>query len=460
MYLVYSIALSVLFLALLPYFFYQSVKNGKYLGSFKERLGWIPTSTSDLRPTIWLHAVSVGEFMAARPLLSALRRENPDHRIVVSTTTLAGQRLARTFVSCDFDSVFYFPFDWAFSVRRVLSRIRPELVIIMETELWPNFLRQCRIRGVTTVVANGRLSQRSFTRYMIVRRFISRVLDDISLLIMQSEADADRARLLGAGTDRVRVCGNMKYDLDDRGRQTSLESPDMDRSGLFASAQLIVAGSTTPGEEEIVLDAFRLVRATRSLEETRLVIAPRHPERFDEVASLIAQSDFTFARRSEATKPTENPIPADSSHHEAISVTSLPADVVLLDSIGELAAIYREASVVFVGGSLVPRGGHNIIEPAFYAKPIVVGPHMSNFRQIVTDFAAGDALVQIAGNSAATLAAELIRLLTDTETAAALGARALDILVKSRGATECTLSAIRTASRLRHTGPAQPDQRP
>ena len=456
MYLVYSIALSVLFLALLPYFLYQSAKSGKYLGSFKERFGWLPATGNDLRPTIWLHAVSVGEFIAARPLLSALRRENPDHRIVVSTTTLSGQRLARTFVPGDFDSVFYFPFDWAFSVRRVLGRIRPELVIIMETELWPNFLRQCRIRGVTTVVANGRLSQRSFARYMVARKFISRVLDDISLLIMQSEADGERARLLGARTDRVRVCGNMKYDLAAGNGQTSVDT-GLDRLGLSAFGQLIVAGSTTQGEEEIVLEAFRLVRATRSLEKTRLVIAPRHPERFDEVASLIARSDFTYLRRSEAAKPTEDSIPAvktNAAHHEAVSVTSRPADVVLLDSIGELAAVYRQAAVVFVGGSLVPRGGHNIIEPAFYAKPIVVGPHMSNFRQIVTDFAAGDALVQIESNSATTLAAELIRLLTDTEIAAALGARALDILVKSRGATECTLSAIRGASST-----DQPDQR-
>jgi 3-deoxy-D-manno-octulosonic-acid transferase len=253
----------------------------------------------------------------------------------------------------------------------------------------------------------------------------------------------------------------MKYDLDAGNGQTALDT-GLDRLGLFASDQLIVAGSTTQGEEEIVLEAFRLVRATRSLEKTRLVIAPRHPERFDEVASLIARSDFTYARRSEAAKQTEGSIPAvktNASHHEAISVTSRPADVVLLDSIGELAAVYRQAAVVFVGGSLVPRGGHNIIEPAFYAKPIVVGPHMSNFRQIVTDFAAGDALIQIEGNGAATLAAELIRLLTDTETAAALGARALDILVKSRGATECTLSAIRAASSPRHQGPDQPDQR-
>jgi 3-deoxy-D-manno-octulosonic-acid transferase len=454
MYLAYSIALSLLFLALLPYFLYQSAKSGKYLGSFKERLGWIPTTGSDGRPTIWLHAVSVGEFIAARPLISALRRENPAHRIVVSTTTLAGQRLARTFSPGDCDAVFYFPFDWTFSVRRALGHIGPQLVIIMETELWPNFLRQCRIRGVTTVLANGRLSQRSFGRYKIARRFISRVLDDISLLVMQSETDAERARLLGAGPDRVRVCGNMKYDVEDGSRQT-VASHDLDRLGLFASGKLIVAGSTAPGEEEVVLEAFRAVRRTRSLENTRLVIAPRHPERFDEVAGLIARSEFTLARRSEAIRSSEGSssvVNPNSPHHQGISVTSRPADVVLLDSIGELAAVYRHAAVVFVGGSLVPRGGHNIIEAAVYAKPIVVGPHMNNFRQVVADFTAGDALVQIESNSAATLAAELIRLLSNTEFAAALGARAMDILDKSRGATECTLSAIRTASSHRQLG--------
>ena len=445
MYLVYSIGLTLLFVVLLPYFLYSYAKHGKYLSSFKERLGWIPTG-SDGRRTVWLHAVSVGEFIAARPLIAALRTELPDRRIVVSTTTATGQRLARGFYPKELDAVFYFPFDWKFSARRALNRVQPELVIIMETELWPNFLRECRKRSVTTVVANGRLSNRSFDRYRRVRSFIARVFEDISLLIMQSELDAERARDLGARPDRVRVCGNLKYDTETG--PEALASHELQGLDLAGSRNLIVAGSTAPGEEEIVLEALRTVRATERLANTRLLIAPRHPERFDEVASLVARSEFTLLRRSEATTPTRDStsgLNSDSEQQAQLSVNSQPADVVLLDSVGELASVYRHAAVVFIGGSLVPRGGHNIIEPAAFARPIVVGPHMNNFRQVVADFTAGKALVQLEGNSASALAAELIRLLTDTEAATALGARALGILNMSRGATGCTISAIRRA---------------
>ncbi len=456
MHLVYSIALSLLFLALLPYFLYQAARYGKYAGSLRERLGFLPPSVkNDGRPTIWLHAVSVGELIAARPLISGLKRDLPDHRIVISTTTLTGQRLARASRSSDFEGVFYFPFDWSLVVRRALDHVRPDVVVIVETELWPNFLRQCRLSGVPTVVASGRLSQRSFARYTIVRGFISRVMGDISMLVMQSEEDAERARLLGAKPDRIRVCGNIKYDVGVSAQQSAPPGQDIGRRlALSAHSHLIVAGSTAEGEEEIVLEALRIVRRTQGLEDTRLVIAPRHPERFDEVADLIVRLGFKLGRRSEVpASEHDNPIsalpPSLPSGEERPANPHPPTEVILLDSIGELADVYRHATVVFVGGSLVPRGGHNIIEPAAYAKPIVVGPNMDNFRQVVSDFTAGNALVQISGNSPETLAAELTTLLSDAVGAAALGARARAILDQSRGATECTLKAIRTVMRPR-----------
>jgi 3-deoxy-D-manno-octulosonic-acid transferase len=419
-------------------------------------MGLLPESReSDSRNTIWVHTVSVGEFLAAKPLLERLRREMHDWRIVVSTTTMTGQRLAREQHAAPYDAVFYFPFDWRFAVRRALNRVGPSMVVILETEVWPNFLRECRTLGVSTVIANGRISQRSFARYRRIRKFMARALDDVTLMIMQSEADAERARALGARAGKVLVCGNLKYDvwaLKFAEQVTPLQEID-DQFALSSSRHLIVAGSTAPGEEEILLAALREARRHSDLKDTRLILAPRHPERFDEVARLISQSEFKFARRSEA-KALEAAKAASCDNQPRFQIDVVPdeiaqmrdAEIVLLDTIGELAHLYRFAAVVFVGGSLVPRGGHNIIEPAVYSKPIIVGPHTENFRQIISDFARAGALVQVSatGESAqGSFISEVIRLLSDRKFADALGARAHDILLKSRGATGCTMSAIK-----------------
>jgi 3-deoxy-D-manno-octulosonic-acid transferase len=431
MYFLYSLGLSLLFVALLPYFVIQALRYGKYAGSFKQRLGRLPDSIrGDARRTIWVHAVSVGEFLAAKPLVDQLKRELPDYRVVVSTTTLTGQRLAQS-ESNTIEGAFYFPFDWRFTVRRSLDWVRPSIVIVLETELWPNFLRECRRRGVITILANGRISSRSFRRYRIVGSFISRVIGDLSLMIMQSDADAERALELGAPSNRVRVCGNLKYDQSGvkgwglgvgKEQIETVSDKEIDRQfALSSSTDLIVAGSTAPGEEEMLLAALTKIRTHAGLEDTRLLIAPRHPERFNEVARLIAKSGFNFARRSE----TE---------------TSSQCDVILLDTIGELASVYRFAAVVYVRGSLVPRGGHNIIEPAAFAKPIVVGKHTGNFRQIVLDFDAAGAVVQIDSNH---LVEALLQLLSDRTLAREMGDQAREILLANRGACERTIGAIK-----------------
>ena len=470
MYLLYSFVLLLLFLALLPYFVYQAARHGKYASGLKERLGWLPESVrGDSRKTIWVHAVSVGEFLAARPLIERLKSALPAARIVVSTATVTGQQLARS-QSHLLGAVFYFPFDWKFSVRRALAQINPSVVIILETELWPNFLRECRNRGVVTVLANGRISSRSFRRYKLVGRPFRRAIEDFSLMVMQSEADAERARQLGAPAGLVRVCGNLKYDRagdggrglavreeTQAGRQPPTPNPygEIDRR-LASLSHLIVAGSTAPGEEEMLLASLREVRRHSGLEDARLLLAPRHPERFDEVGRLIARSGFAFVRRSETRDSSAYTVQREDASESGsqIETPSRPdeaagdsaADVILLDTIGELASIYRFAAVVFVGGSLVPRGGHNIIEPAAFAKPMIVGPYTENFRQVVSDFVRADAVVQItaAGNDASNcLARELIRLLSDGECARAIGERARDILLRNQGASDCTVAAIR-----------------
>lgn len=463
MYLLYSFVLSLLFLALLPYFLYQAARHGKYARSFKERMGRLPESLRhDGRKTIWVHAVSVGEFLAARPLIERLRRELPAARLLVSTTTLTGQQLALSHSDL-FDGAFYFPFDWKFAVRRSLVRVKPSVVIILETELWPNFLRECRRRGVITVLANGRISARSFRRYQRVARPFRRAIEDLSLMVMQSEGDAERARRLGAAATRVRVCGNLKYDQSSIGKpgptteaisgpSTSDSIIEMDqRLALSLSPHLIVAGSTAPGEEEMLLNSLREVRLHFGLGAARLLLAPRHPERFNEVARLIGRSGFTFVRRSESFDSSgsgvrraianDREVKIEASSNSDKAVTDGSPDVILLDTIGELASVYRFAAIVFVGGSLVPRGGHNLIEPAAFAKPIIIGPHTENFRQVVSDFTRVDALVQTDPTS---LTRDVINLLTNPEQARAMGERALGILLENRGATECTLRAIKT----------------
>jgi 3-deoxy-D-manno-octulosonic-acid transferase len=435
MYFLYSLGLSLLFLALLPYFIYQAARHGKYIGSFRERLGSLPTiARSDGRKTIWVHAVSVGEFLAARSLITRIAEEWPGHRLVVSTTTATGQGLARSQTEA-IDATFYFPFDWRFSVRRALACVKPSVAIILETELWPNFLRECRQRGVTTILVNGRISARSYTRYRHAHSLMKRTLEDVSRLIMQSQADADRALQLGAPADRIRVCGNLKYDQSaladsEAGHDVQLE---VDRLfELSRSPHLIVAGSTTAGEEAILLDSFLELRSQKGLEDARLLIAPRHPERFDEVSRLLSRSDFSFTRRSDFR------LFEGKFKNSGLSVEKMH-DVILLDTIGELASVYRFAAVVFVGGSLVPGGGHNILEPAAFAKPIMVGPHTENFRQIISDFVQDDAVVQTDSHA---LTGELARLLLNKEEACAIGKRARSILLRNKGATECTIGAI------------------
>jgi len=422
-YLLYSFLTCVVFVLASPYFLYQALRHDKYVGSLGQRLGYLPVAFNlDGDESIWVHAVSVGEVLSARPLITELRARYPKLRLFLSTTTLTGQQLARRSVP-DVDAVFYFPFDWTFTARRTLNVVKPRLFVMMETEIWPNLLRECRRRRIRTVMVNGRISYRSFPRYRLVRPFIKRVLSDVDRFCVQGEETSRRLVELGADPARITVTGSLKFD--------SLESsptPGRGRERVLRFFRIppyrpvIIAGSTLKGEEEPVIRAFNRVRASGA--NALLVIAARHPERFAEVERLCRHEGLSAVRR------TELPIDAEPR-----------ADAVVLDTIGELAQLYQIATIVFVGGSLVAAGGHNILEPALYGKPIVFGPHMQNFGEIAETFLANGAAIQV--RSDAELEDAVVSLLGDPVRRARLGAAAKALVESNRGARDRTLAVIR-----------------
>ncbi|MCC7035038.1 MAG: 3-deoxy-D-manno-octulosonic acid transferase [Acidobacteria bacterium] len=421
MYTFYSVLVLAVFVLASPWFVYQALRYRKYVGGLGQRMGYLPVSFNmDGDESIWIHAVSVGEVLTARPLIADLRKRYPLLKMFLSTTTMAGQQLARRSVP-NVDEVFYFPFDLGIVVRRTLDLVRPRMFLMMETEIWPVVLRECRRRGVRTAVVNGRLSTRSFPRYRMIRLFMRRVLQDVDRFCVQSDESARRFIELGADPTRVVVTGSLKFD--------SLEPPGQVRARdrvlryfrVPASRPILVAGSTMKGEETAVLRAFRRVRATSP--SALLILAPRHPERFSEVEALCRGEGWKTVRR------TELAIDADPR-----------ADIVVLDTIGELATLYQLGTVVFVGGSLVPTGGHNVLEPAVFGKPIVFGPHMENFREIADTFLASGAAVRL--DDEGQLEEAFVGLLGDPVRRARLGAAARALVEANRGAKDKTMTVL------------------
>ncbi|HAK54656.1 MAG TPA: 3-deoxy-D-manno-octulosonic acid transferase [Acidobacteria bacterium] len=424
MYLIYSFLTLVFFIIVSPYFAYQALRYRKYIGSLRQRLGYLPVSFNlDGEPSIWIHAVSVGEVLAARALLPELRECYPSLRLFMSTTTMTGQRLARQNLQ-GLDGVFYFPFDLSFIVNRTLRLVRPKLFIMMETEIWPNLLRACRRQGVKTMLVNGRISARSFPRYRAIRPLFRHVLEQIDRYCAQGNESAQRLIDLGADPARVIVTGSLKFDsLEPPTARPALQSRDrvLRYFRMSERRHVVVAASTLKGEEAPVLRAF--ARVKRSAADALLIIAPRHPQRFDDVVRLVESTGFSVARRTD--------LPIDSEPR---------MDVVVLDTIGELARLYQVATVVFVGGSLVDAGGHNILEPAVFGKPIVFGPQMQNFQEIAEAFVASNAACQV--RSEREFEEALMALLADPARRAGLGAAARALVESNRGAKQRSLSAI------------------
>lgn len=428
MYFIYSLLLGLGFLILLPRFLLDAFRHGKYVSGISERLGSLSPLKKDGRPVVWIHCVSVGETQAARPLVRGIRERFPESLIAISTTTLTGQNLAREVFKGDAARVFYFPFDWRWVARRTLKAINPDTVLIMETELWPGFLRECKEQQIPVAIVNGRLSEQSFRRYRVIRRFMTQVLSSLSLAIMQTEGDAERLRALGMDASKTLVSGNLKFDAGTMPPTDSLTMEFRERFALGGDSSLILAASTHAPEEVIILNSFRQT-ISRSVSKPRLIIAPRHPERFTEVADLLKASGLRWSRRTSRAVASDGQV-----------------DVVLLDSIGELKSIYPLAAIVFVGGSIAKTGGHNILEPAALGASVITGPHTHNFQSIVESFVKAGAIIQLKPMSDSATIVELANviseLLTDPARRRELGGLAQSLVNENRGATERTLESL------------------
>jgi len=422
MYALYSALFFLSLVLTLPYWLLQMMRHGKYRAGLRQRFGAVPPALIGRgdSPAIWVHAVSVGEVVASRDVIQALQQKLPSRRVLVSTTTSTGQKLAaRRFGA---DNVFYFPLDFAFAIQPYLAALRPELVVVAETEFWPNFLRLAKRSGARIAVINCRISDRSLPGY---RRFrfwlptlLQRTLASVDLFLAQTGEDRRRLIEIGAVESRISVTGNLKFDV------APPPSPKIVASlresfANSAAGPVLVCGSTLEDEEGSLLSAFRNILVNHP--QAVMILAPRHPERFAVVAELVEKLGFRMWRRS------------------LWSGEALAGAVLLVDSIGDLAALYSLATVAFVGGSLVPRGGHNILEPALYGVPIVTGNHYENFRDVVNFFASRNA-VRIVG--VAELPLVFIELIENEDERETLGRNALSALESQRGATERTVAAL------------------
>jgi len=422
MYALYSALLASFLLLTLPYWLLQMMRHGKYRAGLRQRFGAVPTALIGRggQPVIWVHAVSVGEIVASSAVIEALQQKFPSHRVLISTTTSTGQKLAAQRFGAE--NVFYFPLDFAFAIRPYLNVLRPELVVVAETEFWPNFLRLAKRSGARIAVINCRISDRSFPGYQRLRFWLPRLLEEtlqnVDCFLAQTEEDRQRLIEIGAAKEKVTVAGNLKFDVAPPPSPKIVASlrESFARSG---AEPVLVCGSTLEDEEGSLLSAFRNILANHP--RAVMILAPRHPERFAEVAELVEKLAFRMWLRS------------------LWNGEPLAGGVFLLDSIGELAAIYSLATVAFVGGSLVPRGGHNILEPALCGVPIVTGNHYENFRDVVNFFASRNA-VRIVG--VAELPLVFIELIDNRSERENLGRNALAALESQRGATVRTVSAL------------------
>ena len=426
----YNLALLAALVAGAPWWLWRMATTLKYREGLGERLGRVPQALRSAgmqnKPVIWLHAVSVGEVLAISRLVQEIEAAFPAYALLISTTTRTGQELAQARFGVE--RVFYCPLDLPWAVRAYLKALQPRMLILAETEFWPNLLNGSFRRGLPVAVVNARISDRSWPRYQMLRHLWRPILGRLSRVLAQSDIDAQRLIALGCLPKRVSVSGNLKFDV----RAAQVAEATGLLKALGPARRFLVAGSTLEGEESLLLEAWpRLLSAQPDLV---MVLAPRHPERFAAVAGLLETSGVSWIRRSTwKGKPASSIAPLK------------PGQVVLLDTIGELASVYAIAAVAFVGGSLVPAGGHNPLEPAQFGVPTVIGPHYANFRAITEDLRAHDA-IRIAPQD--DLAAVLIDLLSHREDAQKMGERSRQVFEQQAGATARSIDALREILRV------------
>jgi 3-deoxy-D-manno-octulosonic-acid transferase len=425
---IYSLLLMLVLVVGAPYWLVRMITSGRYRAGLWGRLGRVPgevkaagdAASRDEKALVWVHAVSVGEVLAASSMVKALQEAGLV--VAVSTTTQAGQELAKKrFGNC---AVFYMPLDFAVLVRRYLGVLRPKLVVTMESELWPNVIRECKQAGVPLAVVNARVSDRSFPRYMRLRAVWGPRLREVTLFLAQSEETAERLRRMGVDGERVRVTGNLKFDVR-AGEATAMTR----RVGALIAkieVELVVAGSTLMGEEETLLEVWLEMQRRSSPVASMLLIAPRHTDRFDEVFALIEKQGYVSVRCSSLP---------DAGEESLLSGNV----VLLLDTIGDLASVYSVGAVAFVGGSVVAKGGHNPLEPAQFGVPVVMGESYENFKEIVGAMKDADA-IRIVGREG--LGDALAELMTDRVGAEAMGARGRAVFEAQSGATGRTIAAL------------------
>jgi len=413
MYTVYNLVLIAVTILLFPVILFKLVTVPKYRGGLTQKLGRLRKSVRRVikgTQPIWVHAVSVGEVMAAHPLIRELKKKYPDRKLILSTVTVTGHHTARRRVP-EADAVFYFPFDYPCIVRRVIHGINPSVVLVAETELWPNFFRELKRAGVPSAVINGRISPKSHKNYLKFKAFFRQVFDQVSLFCMQSDQDALRIKDIGADPEKVMITGNLKFD-----QKISASQPT--QVIIPVGRRVIAAGSTHRGEEAVLLEVFSRLR--EKYRDITLIIAPRHPERFDEVETIITNAGYECQRRTRLQGPVK--------------------DVLLLDTIGELRSFYALCDIAFVGGSLVKVGGHNLLEPAAMKKPVIFSRFMFNFKEI------SEALMSSGGGimvkDKAELYTQLENLLSEPDRAKRMGERAFRVIESNSGAAKKTMDAI------------------
>ena len=416
----YSLLLASVLVLGAPFWLFRIATSGRYRSGLSQRLGRVPAhlaATIAGRPVLWLHAVSVGEVLAAADLITALERAFPACAIALSTTTEAGQQLAqRRFPD---HAVFYLPLDFATLIRRYLRVLQPRLLLLMESELWPNLIRESHRSGAAIAIVNARISDRSFPRYLRLRRLWQPILRPVSLFLAQGDETAARLRAIGIPDTRIHVTGNLKYDV--KAAPESVTFRILERV-LPPAAPLLVAGSTLDGEEALLLSAWPQI--LRSVPSAILLLAPRHTARFDAVTALARSRGFTVHRASQLSP----------------SAALQPGHIIVLDTIGDLAGIYALATAAFLGGSLVPAGGHNPLEPARFGVPVIMGPSFENFREIVALMQASTAIHVLKPGEP--LAAALAEALLGGPEARALGHRGRAAFLSQSGATDRCLTAL------------------